>query len=122
MSLSESVIKSEDNTVPKADNLNDIKNNNEEDEDTLKDDLEKTEVNSQVTDVSHTTELFVDEENIVISSPVDTPCSLDQDIARQSAKFNSFLRCSKFSKFSFFKAHPYTDHFKSKHPGYIISM
>ena len=35
--------------------------------------MEKTEVNSQATDVSHTTELFVDDENIVISSPIATP-------------------------------------------------
>ena len=35
--------------------------------------MEKTEVNSQATDVSHTTELFVDDENIVISSPTATP-------------------------------------------------
>ena len=46
-----------------------IKNN----ADTLKEDLEKSEVNSQATDVSHTTELFVDDENIVVSSPITTP-------------------------------------------------
>ena len=54
-----------------------VEENNNEDDDTLKeDDIEKSEVNSQATDVSHTTELFVDDENIVVSSPVTTPSVL----------------------------------------------
>ena len=57
-----------------------VQDNHEEDDDnTLKDDLDKSdEVNSQATDISHTTEIFVDEENIVISSPVATPAYLDK--------------------------------------------
>jgi hypothetical protein len=42
--------------------------NNNEDDDTLKDDLEKSEINSQATDVSHTTELFVDDNDMKIFS------------------------------------------------------
>lgn len=51
---------------------NKVSNEEDEEEDnTLKEDAE--EVSSQATDVSHTTELFVPDENIVVSSPVATP-------------------------------------------------
>ena len=42
----------------------------DDDDDTLKDDEDK---DSQATDISHTTELLVDDANIVVSSPIPTP-------------------------------------------------
>ena len=42
----------------------------DDDDDTLRDDEEQ---DSQATDISHTTELLVDDANIVVSSPVPTP-------------------------------------------------
>ena len=55
--------------------VNDVEIDDSED-DTLKDD-EVNDVNSATTDVSHTTELLVDDANIVISSPLPTPCRDD---------------------------------------------
>ena len=48
----------------------------EADDDTLKD--EDMDVNSATTDVSHTTELLVDDANVVIVSPLPTPCPDDK--------------------------------------------
>ena len=42
----------------------------DDDDDTLKDDEDN---DSQATDISHTTELLVDDANIVVSSPAPTP-------------------------------------------------
>jgi hypothetical protein len=51
----------------------------QDDEDTLKDeDDDHDDANSNTTDISHTTELLVDEENIVVSSPAPTPCPEDE--------------------------------------------
>ena len=55
--------------------VNDVEIDDSED-DTLKDD-EVNDVNSATTDVSHTTELLVDDANVVISSPLPTPCPDD---------------------------------------------
>ena len=77
-------------TEPEIENVNKAEqsnnNNNNEDDDTLKEDLEKCDVNSQTTDISHTTELFVDDENIVVSSPVATPNILDADVDKLLSK------------------------------------
>ena len=56
--------------------VNDIVIDSDSEDDTLKDD-EVNEVNSATTDVSHTTELLVDDANVVISSPLPTPCPDD---------------------------------------------
>ena len=56
--------------------VNDVKIDSDSEDDTLKDD-EVNEVNSATTDVSHTTELLVDDANVVISSPLPTPCPDD---------------------------------------------
>ena len=53
--------------------VNDVAIDSDSEDDTLKDD----EVNSATTDVSHTTELLVDDANVVISSPLPTPCPDD---------------------------------------------
>ena len=56
--------------------VNDVAIDSDSEDDTLKDD-EVNEVNSATTDVSHTTELLVDDANVVISSPLPTPCPDD---------------------------------------------
>lgn len=55
----------------------------DDDDDTLKDNSEVHEVNSATTDVSHTTELLLDDDNVVVCSPLPTPC-IDEDKVKPS--------------------------------------
>ena len=79
--------------------VNDIVIDSDSEDDTLKDD-EVNEVNSATTDVSHTTELLVDDANVVISSPLPTPCP-DDDKSKINGlkKLVIFFREIIFTKF-----------------------